>query len=754
MPSAVITHSHSKEMIMSISMERISDLEGAKPARDETATSFAAPEDPLYAKQWHLTGEWGLNLDGIWQDYTGAGVVVAVRDSGVAFAHKDLDGNVDRSRSVDIQSDGKAVLGGDADPFVLLFAPAAAHGTSVAGIIAAERNDIGGVGIAYGAKLISINNSGGFTREEQVRDHVREHADIVNNSWGTTNFLLFRSERENAGFIDNFDTHEYAGVKRATERAAAEGRDGLGSIIVQSAGNSGQVGDDTNLHSFQNNRFTIAVAASDKDGSICDYSSPGATVLVAAPGSQGTIVTTDHPGWSGFDSGDYTETFNGTSAAAPMVSGVVALMLQANPGLGWRDVQKILAYSARSTSDAAASDQTNGADDWNGGGLTFNRHSGFGLVDAHAAVRLAETWGAIAQTSANEASILSAARTPGKAIPDNGGSVTDEIVITDHVNLEHVAVYVDIDHTQIGDVQICLISPDGTESVLLDRPGRFTQELNLPDKPALGGGKRTPTTDPNGLDQDDIKATLHSVQHWGEDSAGTWKLVVKDLNGNHVGTLNSWKLMLYGADASENDTYVYTNEFGRLTGDAGRGTLSDMAGIDTINTAAVTTDSIIDLSGATASNIAGRALSFAAGTSIENAIGGDGADRLIGSAVNNILTGARGADTLTGNAGADRFVYQRCADSIGTGRDLITDFDHGQGDRIDLSLIDAESGLADDQAFRFLGTAGFDGRAGALACAAENGNTLIQGDIDGDHLSDISIIVKGFINLVAEDFIL
>lgn len=102
-------------------------------------------------------------------------------------------------------------------------------------------------------------------------------------------------------------------------------------------------------------------------------------------------MTTDRIGSYGYDVTDYTSRFNGTSAATPIVSGVVALMLEANPNLGYRDVQEILALSARPIDAASPDWTTNRANTWNGGGFRVSHDYGFGLVDATAAVRLAET---------------------------------------------------------------------------------------------------------------------------------------------------------------------------------------------------------------------------------------------------------------------------------------------------------------------------------------------------------------------------
>lgn len=245
-------------------------------------------------------------------------------------------------------------------------------------------------------------------------------ADIINNSWG---YAPQRPGDVDYAFIDNFATPNFAAASLELYNLAAFGRNVLGTIVVQSAGNSYQLGDDTNLHNFQNSRYIITVAASDYFGQAASYSSPGASILVTAPGGENGgatgIFTTDRAGAAGYSPSDYIF-LTGTSFAAPIVSGVVALMLEANPNLGYRDVQEILAYSARHIGADWSNLEFNGANNWNGGGLHYDtglRRFGFGLVDATAAVRLAETWGP-AHTIANLQELVFT-RTPNKAIPDN-----------------------------------------------------------------------------------------------------------------------------------------------------------------------------------------------------------------------------------------------------------------------------------------------------------------------------------------------
>jgi Ca2+-binding RTX toxin-like protein len=136
--------------------------------------------------------------------------------------------------------------------------------------------------------------------------------------------------------------------------------------------------------------------------------------------------------------------------------------------------------------------------------------------------------------------------------------------------------------------------------------------------------------------------------------------------------------------------------------------------------------------------------------------GAGGHDLLDGGAGNDQLHGGSAMDQLTGGAGADTFIFVTTTEtpSTASGRDLITDFSHAQGDRIDLSLIDANTGAAGDQAFTYIGAALFTGVAGQLHTWIDAGQTIVSGDVNGDKLADFAIALTGILSPVAGDFVL
>lgn len=374
--------------------------------------------DPLFSSQWHfaLLG----NIQRIWDEYTGAGVHVGVYDDGVQYTHPDLLANYDSSRHFrygNITYDPALITLTGANPD--------AHGTSVAGIIAAAANNgLGGTGVAFGASITGVN----FLSDPRLQTDAMSHQallhaarfDVMSNSWGYNPYFEPFQNASIAGSTAALVIADY-------HNAVVVGRGGLGTIIVQAAGNEAT---NAQADGINTARELISVAALLPDGSAQSYTNYGANILVAAGAA---AVTTDLVGSAGYNTaigaaGNYQTDFGGTSAATPVVSGVVALMLDANAGLGWRDVQEVLANSARMTGSVvggSASYETTGTrfqdidrmvggvltrstDSWNDGGRAISWDYGFGRVDAYAAVRLAEVWTLIngaAHTSTNEQSL-------------------------------------------------------------------------------------------------------------------------------------------------------------------------------------------------------------------------------------------------------------------------------------------------------------------------------------------------------------
>lgn len=136
--------------------------------------------------------------------------------------------------------------------------------------------------------------------------------------------------------------------------------------------------------------------------------------------------------------------------------------------------------------------------------------------------------------------------------------------------------------------------------------------------------------------------------------------------------------------------------------------------------------------------------------------GNGGDDILNGGAGNDILLGGAGRDKLTGASGADKFVFAGgdFGGATKASADVITDFKHAQGDRIDLSAVDANSLVAGDQAFTFIGKATFGGHAGELRYSVVGGSAVVLGDTNGDAHADFAILLTKVTALVAGDFLL
>lgn len=650
---------------------------------DVSEPSFSSEtwlDDPLFVDQWHLdnpiTGI-DINVISVWEDYDGGGVTIGIWDDGVEYDHPDLKENYDPTLHIP-QSDGGPTH--DPDPENVN----SKHGTAVAGIIAAVDNDIGVVGVAHGANTAGVDMFEDPTLDFLYSFQHLSDFDVTNHSWGFTTPYDANISSDDPFWLAFFD---------GFQQSVIEGRDGLGTINVKSAGNSRSGFDsfgnnlgpyrDANDSNFNTMSETITVGAVGWDGFVSGYSTPGASLLISAPSSDGSdqpgIWTTDRVGESGYSISndpwetafgnldlDYTARFGGTSAAAPIVSGVVALMLEANPDLGWRDVQEILSMSARHVGsdigDGPSFDELhawsfNGDTHWNGGGRHFSNDYGFGLVDAHAAVRLAETW--TEQSVSSNWQVETGAVWEGATeIPDaDSEGVSFSLYVESDIELEMVSLRLDMfsdesfSSSVLRDIRIMLTSPDGTESQVLTE-NRFINYVTEP-----------------------IWVTTSNAFR-GEAASGEWVVTVSDVFENYVNTLELLELTLMGDAPTEDDTYIFTNEFGVVSGGewGHSAKIEDKnGGTDAINAAAVTSDTVIDLAGRKESEIDGVEVSGFKG--IENVFAGDGNDEIYGGNGKNWLIGGRGDDHLYGQNGKDTLEGGDGDDHLygGNGNDTIHD---------------------------------------------------------------------------------
>ncbi|GAB6852805.1 hypothetical protein JCM10599A_66090 [Paraburkholderia kururiensis] len=644
----------------------VEDLNTGRTAIMQATVSLMTPElpkDPLLAQEWYLSD---ADILPVWKDYTGKGVTIGQFEPGGEFAvgpeifdytHPDLAPNVDQAWMATQLANGT------------LPTQTSNHATMVAGVMVAADNGSGGVGVAYDAKLAGyyLANSGsdlsGLGHEVSY--------DIANNSWVFTNDFAVSN-------MQNGQINTASALLSNAQYAADNGRGGLGTILVEAGGNQRATGGNAEGSLTNNNRFSIEVGAINAQGDLstlqigsAPFSNPGASLLVSAPGSNiestSQMVMTDQ----GSTFGSAHSNMQGTSFATPIVSGIVALMLQANPNLGYRDVQQILALTARRVNDPNTQWATNGASNWNGGGMHVSNDYGFGEVDARAAVRLAETW-MTQSTGANEKVYSAASGTLGQTI-QAGGTITSAIAMQSGLNVEHVEVDLSATVGRLGDLVVTLVAPDGTRSVLLNREGVI---------PA--GSPGASPTDVGNTTSGLFQYTFMSTHDWGETSAGNWTLQVSDATTGLPVTLNNWSLRLYGSTTTTDHTYYYTDEYAAaVAANANAAVLDPLVngtgGRNTIDAAAVSGDTSINLPTGTAS-IGGTALTIRNAGQIQNLIGGDGNDTLVANNADAMLDGGRGNNSLTGGTGKDLFVVHARANGL----DTIVNFNVANGEQIDL----------------------------------------------------------------------
>lgn len=541
--------------------------------RVSTYQAFTLPTDPSYPQQWHLHTRLmdaqfdprsSARCEEAWmllESFGSPDVVVGVTDDGCKLDHPDFDSpdkfagwGYFRGRNLITNVDIEA------NP-AEMYKPGSNHGTSCAGVIGGEADAVLTVGAAPGCRLLPIQwESEGpslFISDSKmmtVLDYLSDKVDVVSNSWGRTPSNVRIPVLKN----------------RIAELALTGGRRGRGIIFLWAAGNencpinhSGStsipytngiqqrpdgslvwVGVQTST-TFQNNLVDVPgvmhVAALGSTAQRSHYSNYGPGITLCAPTNnvhtyrrltlKGLGVTTTTGSGTGITAG-----FGGTSSATPLVAGIAALVISANPELTALEVISILKRTTSKDLNIEPHPKTPSASfdpdtSWDVSPIfpaefsdtgdpdgTWSPWFGHGRVDAMAAVAEA------LRLRTGLVEKLAYTSQPEAGIPDNDpDGLRDIIHVTDVGRVQEVGVGLSISHTWIGDLRVYLIAPDGTSVLLHNRAGGSRD--NLEERYTLANAP--------GL------AALQNLR-----ISGDWVLHVQDLANRDVGILDRWELEL------------------------------------------------------------------------------------------------------------------------------------------------------------------------------------------------------------------
>jgi outer membrane autotransporter protein len=588
--SAVINTAKISLLFCSVVFFPLSVLSQATPfSPDDPYFSYDATARPDFPGQWHLINNAPLagiqltipdggtskvlmtnsgvdaGLKGAWKlGYTGKGIVIGIVDDGVQGNHPDIAPNYRSDLSRNFSSDstiaGQAQGPIDNDDN---------HGQAVAGVAAARGgNKIGGTGAAPYASIAGLNPYTGYEKNDTDKRALYVQAyywksgvdpatgkitakpqiNIMNHSYG-----------QNTPWNTNDDLHG----PNITTAINATTRNG--TIHVWSAGNErGKANEDTGKDNVLTNSNVIPVAAMGSDGKFTDYSNYGSNVFVTAPSNRSGIysgyytfgiTTTDRTGaslgynrystentkgdWTDlFPDYSYTSTFGGTSSSAPLVSGIMALGMEANKQMDVRMAKHVLV----ATSTKVDPNDASAAGGWvkNGAGNWFNPNYGFGNINAG---KFVETVKNVLYVT-NQTSYATGTQTVNEKIKyfnnsTNMGTSKDLTLTTAELPaslrqpLEGVEVNLNFTHPKRGDLTAYITSPYGTKSRLFNS----TQNLAA-DKQ-------------DSADVTNFGWTFLSNTFWGEDPlggtdkvSGKWTVMMGDVVNNEAGTWNSYKVTL------------------------------------------------------------------------------------------------------------------------------------------------------------------------------------------------------------------
>ncbi|MBD2002980.1 MULTISPECIES: S8 family serine peptidase [Cyanophyceae] len=505
------------------------------------------PKDSLYPQQWYLNNAGAnqvaasshISVEKAWDITRGVrSVVVAVTDDGFDLNHPDFQGAGKIVAPKDFKDQDFLPLPGEEDEN---------HGTACAGVAVAEETGSGIVGVAPGCALMPLRTTG-FLDDESIEQlfewAIQNGASVISCSWGPAAVYFPLSLRQRA----------------ALTRAATIGRDRKGCVIVFAAGNANRpISGTINEQGWPNNLlkgptqwlggFTvhpdvITVSACTSLSKKSAYSNWG-NVTISAPSNNAPpgmwfeqtgyistapevrtalpglgVLTADRLGAAGYSSNNFTNDFGGTSSACPVVAGVAALVLSANPDLTAQEVRRILQQTADKIVDPDPDPQLAfrlGTYDVNG----YSQWFGYGKVNAFKAVQAAKEQ-RVQQSKPSQ--VLNGRNNNSLAIPDdNPQGISSPIQVPQTGSVRDIQIGVNIEHSFLGDIEVSLIPPTGQTVLLQGRTlGSATQlqgTYTLQNTPAL-------------------KQLLDSP------AAGVWRLLVVDYAQLDTGTVKSWELTL------------------------------------------------------------------------------------------------------------------------------------------------------------------------------------------------------------------
>ncbi|XP_038025774.1 proprotein convertase subtilisin/kexin type 5 isoform X1 [Anas platyrhynchos] len=485
--------------------------------------------DPKWPSMWYMHCsdnthhcQSDMNIVGAWKrGYTGKNVVVTILDDGIERNHPDLMQNYDSQASFDVN-------GNDFDPMPRYDASNEnKHGTRCAGEVAATANNSHcTVGIAFNAKIGGVRMLDGDVTDMVEAKSLSlnpQHIHIYSASWGPD---------DDGKTVDG----PASLARQAFENGIRMGRRGLGSVFVWASGNGGRSRDHCSCDGYTNSIYTISISSTAESGKkpwyLEECASTLATTYSSGESYDRKIITTDLRQRC-------TDSHTGTSASAPMAAGIIALALEANPFLTWRDIQHIIVRTSRAGHLNANDWKTNAA------GYKVSHLYGFGLMDAEAMVIEAEKWTTVPP---QHVCVENTDRQIKTIRPDSVvRSIYKATGCSDNPNhhviyLEHVVVRITITHPRRGDLAIYLTSPSGTRSQLL---------ANRLFDHSMEGFKNW---------------EFMTTHCWSEKAAGDWILEICDTpsqlrNFKTPGKLKEWSLVLYGTSIQP---YSPRNDFPKV----------------------------------------------------------------------------------------------------------------------------------------------------------------------------------------------